>query len=95
MQPERPPEGFATDDGRLVYSIIFSLECSPPRSLQLIVPLDANGNSKNGRTLANDLDKRIVNVLPGDALRFNHKRFVVTTVAAYRWAKDGVAHGWS
>lgn len=94
MQPERPPEGFATDDGRLVYSIIFSLEYSPPRSLQLVVPLDANGNSRNGRTRAAEWDKRIVNVRPGESLRFNHKKFVVTAVEAYRWTKDGVVHGW-
>jgi hypothetical protein len=75
-----------------VYSIIFTLESK--QFLQLVVPLDSNGNSLNGRCRAAERGKRVVDVWPGQAIRFRRRKFVVTAVEAYRWAKDGVCYGW-
>jgi hypothetical protein len=71
-----------------VYSLLFTLECPPPKSLQLVVPLDAAGNSRNGRTRAAEWGKRVVDVRPGQAIRFKHKKFIVTAIEAYRWTKQ-------
>jgi hypothetical protein len=59
VQCERAQEGFLTGDGRVVYSIPFMLERPPPKSLQLVVLLDADGNSLNDRTRPADRNKRI------------------------------------
>jgi hypothetical protein len=85
-------DGFLSGDGRLVYSILFTLECAPPKCRQLVVPLGADGTALNGCTRPADPNKRIVNVGRGDSLRFKHERFIVSAVEAYRWVKASVVH---
>ena len=82
-------EGFVAPDGRLIYSVIYALGRQ-----YLIVPLASDGNSVNRLTRTADPTKRLVEVRPGEELRFRSKRYTVTAVEAYRWSKDAVAHGW-
>jgi len=81
------PEGFLTPDGRLVFSIRYFLESEPPKILELIVPLDRDGNAMNRLALAADPKKRIVEVQPGEEIRFRGERFKVKAVEAYRWVQ--------
>lgn len=82
-------EGYLAQDGRLIYSVMYTIG-----EQILFVPLNSDGNSINGLTRAADPSKRLVEVRPGEQLRFRSKRYTVTAVAAYRWSKDGVAYGW-
>lgn len=43
-----PTEGFH-HNGRIVYSIRYTLESPPPTIAELVVPLDSDGNDLGGR----------------------------------------------
>ena len=88
MPKPRPIEGFLSK-GRIVYSVLYSLESSPPRIMQLVVPLNREGKSLNGLARPANPDKRIVQVLPGEEICFRGKTYKVTAVEAYRWASIG------
>ena len=62
--------------------------------MQLVVPLNGDGDAKNFRTRAIGPGKRLVETRPGEELRFECRRYKVTAAAAYRWEQDGIAHGW-
>ena len=87
--PIMAAEGYVAPDGRLIYSVIYTIG-----QQMLIVPLDADGNSVNRLTRTADPTKRLVEVRPGEELQFRSKRYKVTSVETYRWVEGGVTHGW-
>ena len=86
MRIAQPQEGFLSK-GRIVYSVLYSLQSAPPKIQQLIVTLDRHGNAINGLARPVDRSKRIVQVCPGEQIRFREQTFTVTAVEAYRWSK--------
>jgi len=67
----------------LVYSLEFELEMLRARTThRLIVPVNEDGRSPHGR--AHELNKRLVDVGPGDWIVHNRRRYRVKTVAPFR-----------
>lgn len=67
----------------LVYSLEFELErFCPPTTQRLIVPVDREGRSPYCR--AQDRDKRLVDLMPGDWIVHNRHRYRVKTVVPFR-----------
>lgn len=67
----------------LVYSLEIELELFRPRTThRLIVPLDPDGRSPHWRP--QDRSKRLVDLVPGDWIVHNRRRYRVKTVAPFR-----------
>jgi hypothetical protein len=68
---------------RLVYSLEFELELFRPRTThRLIVTVDPDGRSPYCR--AHDRAKRVVDLVPGDWIVHNRRRFRIKAVAPFR-----------
>ncbi len=58
---------------RVIYSLMFTFEAPPPTIVQLIVPLNREGQSENGLAKAVPPKQRIICLCIGDWLRFRDK----------------------
>jgi hypothetical protein len=75
-------EGF-THKGRRVFALRYRLECAPPQIMELIVPLDPNGDAI-GTVRPVDPHKRIVQVHPGDKINLRGTEYSVQAVEVFR-----------
>jgi hypothetical protein len=82
MPPGPAIEGFV-HNGRRVFALRYRLECAPPQIMELIVPLDHDGNAI-GSARSAEPGKRIVNVRPGEKIRHGAAEYTVQVVEVYR-----------
>ncbi len=89
--PTRPPEAVAQENGlmmpRLIYSLLFTFESPPPTIVQLVVPLNRDGQAANGLAKAVPPKQRIIDLRIGDWLRFRDTVRKIVAVEAYRDAR--------
>lgn len=69
--------------GRVVWSIVYTLDAPPPAVAALVVPLDSHGNALNGLATADPPDRPVVTVKPGEWIRFRGRPHLVLGVDVY------------
>ena len=78
-------EGFIRN-GRRVFAVRYRLTCPPPQIMELVVPLDADGNGV-GPTRPAEPAKRLVNAQPGEQIIHDKYTYTVEAVDVYRAAR--------
>jgi hypothetical protein len=77
---------------RVIYSLLFTFETPPPEIVQLVVPLNRDGQSVNGLAKPVPPKLRIIDLRVGDWLRFRNTVRKITAITAYRdayWEHGG------